>query len=46
MLFPSFVLNVMSSGTARSPSAGLAFIIRFCCEVGSVVQALMKGRTM
>ena len=44
-LLPSFVLKVMSSGTGRSPSSGLAFIRRFCWEMGSVVQELTTGRT-
>jgi hypothetical protein len=45
-LFPSFVLNVMSSGIGRSPSAGLEFIRRFCCAMESVVQELTNGRTV
>ena len=44
-LFPSFVLKVISSGTGRSPSSGLAFISRFCWEMGSVVQRLTNGMT-
>ena len=45
-LFPSFVLNVMSSGIGRSPSFGLAFIRRFCWATERVVQELTTGRTM
>jgi hypothetical protein len=44
MLLPSFVLNVTSSGTGRSPSLAFAFMARFCCEMGSVFQALTMGR--
>jgi hypothetical protein len=39
------VLKVTSSGTGRSPSFGLAFMVRFCWLIGSVAQALTKGIT-
>jgi len=42
-LLPSLVLKVMSSGTGRSISFTLAFIIRFCCEMGRVCQEFTTG---